>query len=104
MPMPPVSRLLRSMGRLSLEPDMPAPIALPARLSRRIEKLAREAGQTPDEMLKFVIRDGLEYCEYAVKATNEGVADLDAGRRITAEEMRTHFERRRIARRARKAA
>ncbi len=79
-------------------------IALPTRLSRRIEKLAREAGRTPDEMLKFVIRDGLEYCEYAVKAANEGLADLDAGSSITADEMRGHFEKRRIARRARKAA
>ncbi|MFH1043577.1 MAG: hypothetical protein V1796_00605 [Pseudomonadota bacterium] len=81
-----------------------ASIALPTRLSRRIEKLAREAGHTPDEMLKFVIRDGLEYCEYAVKTVNEGLADLDAGRSVTADEMRAHFEKRRIARRVRKAA
>ena len=79
-------------------------IALPTRLSRRIEKLAREAGRTPDEMLKFVIRDGLEYCEYAVKATNEGLADLDAGSSIAADQMRAYFEKRRIARRVRKAA
>lgn len=81
-----------------------APIALPTKLSRRIEKLAREAGRTPDEMLKFVIRDGLEYCEYAVKGANEGLTDLDAGRTVTASEMREHFENRRSARRARKAA
>ncbi len=81
-----------------------ATIALPIRLSRRIEKLAREAGRTPDEMLKFVIRDGLEYCDYVVKSANEGLADLDAGRSVTADELRAHFEKRRIARRARKAA
>ena len=81
-----------------------ATMALPTRLSRRIEKLAREAGRSPDEMLKFVIRDGLEYCEYAVKAVNEGLADLDAGRSVTNDEMRAHFEKRRTARRARKAA
>jgi len=81
-----------------------ASIELPTRLSRRIEKLAREAGRTPDEMLKFVIRDGLEYCEYAVKTANEGLADFDAGRSVTADEMWAHFERRRTARRARKAA
>lgn len=81
-----------------------ATIALPPRLSRRIEKLAREAGHTPDKMLKFVIRDGLEYCEYAVKTANEGLADLDAGRSVTADEMRAHFEKRRIARRGRKTA
>ena len=79
-------------------------IALPAGLSRRIERLARDAGRTPNEMLKFVIRDGLEYCEYAVKATNDGLADLDAGRSVTADEMRAHFDKRRMARRARKAA
>ncbi len=81
-----------------------ATIALPTRFSRRIEKLAREAGHTPDEMLKFVIRDGLEYCEYAVKTANEGLAGLEAGRSVTADQMRAHFEKRRIARRARKAA
>ena len=81
-----------------------AAIALPTRLSRRIEKLAREAGRTPDEMLKFVIRDGLEYCEYAVKTANEGLADLDAACSVTADAMRAHFEKRRIARRGRKAA
>jgi len=81
-----------------------APIALPTRLCRRIEKLAREAERTVDEMLMFVIRDGLEYCEYSVKAANEGLADLDAGRRVSADEMRRHFEKRRAARRARNAA
>ncbi len=81
-----------------------APILLPMRLSKRIEKLAHEAGRTPDEMLKFVIRDGLEYCEYAVKSVDEGLADLDAGRSVTASEIRAHFEKRQSARRARKAA
>lgn len=81
-----------------------ATIALPIRISRRIEKLAREAGRTPSEMLKFVIRDGLEYCEYVVKSANEGLADLDAGHSVTAERMREHFAKRRTTRRGRKAA
>lgn len=81
-----------------------ASIALSTRFSRRIQKLAREAGHTPDEMLKFVIRDGLQYCEYTVKVANEGLADLDAGRYVAADEVRAHFEKRRMARRARKAA
>ena len=81
-----------------------APMALPTRLSRRIEKLAHEAGHTPGEMLEFVIRDGLEYCEYAVRTVNEGLADLDAGRSVAAAALRAHFERRRAVRCARKAA
>ena len=81
-----------------------APIALPSRYSRRIEKLAREADRTTEEMLLFALRDGLEYCEYSVKLANEGLADLDAGHRIGGDEMRRHFEKRRTARRVLKAA
>lgn len=40
----------------------------------------------------------------AVEAINDGLADLDAGRSVTTEGMRAHFEKRRTARRARKAA
>ena len=33
---------------------------------RRVERLAREAGRTTEQMLKFVLRDGLDYCEWQV--------------------------------------
>lgn len=36
--------------------------------TRRLEKLAHEAGRTPKEVLKHVLRDGFEATEYAVKA------------------------------------
>lgn len=80
------------------------PLSLSAHLSRRIEKLAEAAGRTPAGMLRFVIRDGLEYCEYAVRTVNRGLADIDAGRTQTGEEVRAHFAKRRTARRANKAA
>jgi len=80
------------------------PLALSAQLSRRIERLAQSAGRTPVGMLRFVIRDGLEYCEYAVKAVNQGLADVDAGRVQSGEQVRAHFARRRAARRDKKAA
>lgn len=57
-------------------------LAVPAGISRRIEKLAKEAGRTPVQMLKFVIRDGLEQTEYAVREANAGLAELDAGKGI----------------------
>jgi predicted transcriptional regulator len=50
-------------------------LSLPLAINRRIERLAHEAGRTPQEVLKLVLRDGLDYCEYAVKAVNEGLAD-----------------------------
>jgi len=43
---------------------------------RRLEKLARDAGRTPQAMLRFVLRDGFDYCDYVVKATNEGLRIL----------------------------
>lgn len=55
-------------------------------------------------MLRFVIRDGLDYCEYAVKSVNEGLADIEAGRTHSAQDVRAHFEKRRAARRDKKAA
>jgi predicted transcriptional regulator len=65
-----------------------AALALPVGVSRRIEKLAREAGRTPDQMLKFVIRDGLEHTEYAVKEANIGIDELDAGKGIALSQVR----------------
>lgn len=81
-----------------------ASLALSAQLSRRVVKLARAAGQTPEAMLRFVIRDGLDYCEYAVQRVNEGMADIDLGRTHSAQDVREHFAKRRTSRRDKKAA
>ena len=70
-------------------------LAVPARVSRRIEKLAKEAGRTPAQMLKFVIRDGLEQTEYAVREANAGLAALDAGKGIPLGQARGRAEARR---------
>ena len=42
---------------------------------RRLAKLAAGAGRTHQAMLKYVLRDGFDYCEYVVRAVNEGIAD-----------------------------
>ena len=57
-------------------------LAVPTAISRRIEKLARDAGRTPAQMLKFVLRDGLEHTEYAVKEGNIGLEELSTGKGI----------------------
>ncbi len=36
--------------------------------TRRLEKLAHEAGRTPKDVLKHVLRDGFDATEYAIKA------------------------------------
>ena len=43
------------------------PISLSAAQRRRLERLARDAGRSTDQMLKFVLRDGFEYCEWQVR-------------------------------------
>jgi len=70
-------------------------LAVPAGISRRIERLAKDAGRTPAQMLKFVIRDGLEYTEYAVREANAGLAELDAAKRIPLSQVRRRAESRR---------
>ena len=48
---------------------------------RRLQKLAREAGRTPQSMLRTVLQDGFEYCEYVVNSVTEGIRSLDGGER-----------------------
>lgn len=45
---------------------MPTPVLSPAD-QRRLEKLARDAGRTPAQTLRFVLRDGFEFCEWEVR-------------------------------------
>ena len=70
-------------------------LAVPTGISRRIEKLARDAGRTPEQMLKFVLRDGLEHTEYAVKEANLGLEELNAGKAIPLAAVKQRAEERR---------
>jgi predicted transcriptional regulator len=66
-------------------------LSVPSATSRRIEKLAAEAGRTPAQMLRFVLRDGLEYTEHAVREANAGLDDLANGRSVTLDEAKRHL-------------
>jgi hypothetical protein len=52
-------------------------LALTPAQQRRLEKLARKAERTPQAMLKFVLRDGFEFCERDVRETIEADEDAD---------------------------
>lgn len=55
------------------------PLTLSITQQHRLEKLARDAGRTPQAMLRFVLRDGFDLCELEV---NESIAaERDAKRR-----------------------
>ena len=84
------------------------PFALNAAQQRRLEKLAREADRSPGETLRFVLRDGFEFCEWEVRESMESdaetkkrgpVRDEDAKRRA-----RQVIEAAHARRRSRKAA
>lgn len=63
-------------------------LAIPTTTTRRIEKLAAEAGRPPVQMLKFVLRDGLEYTEYAVREANAGLAEISKGESLSLSEIK----------------
>ena len=58
---------------------MARPFALNQTQQRRLEKLAREAGRSAAETLKFVLRDGFEFCEWEVRESR--AADAETRRR-----------------------
>ena len=47
----------------------------PAQL-RRLKKLARNAGRTPEQTLNFVLRDGFEFCEWEVRESLAAESDV----------------------------
>jgi len=51
------------------------PFALTPAQQRRLIRLAREAGRTPAQTLKFVLRDGFDYCEWQVRESNAAEAE-----------------------------
>lgn len=51
--------------------------------TRRLEKLASEAGRTPRDVLKYVLRDGFDTTEYAIKAVK---ARMQSGEHVSHED------------------
>ena len=55
------------------------PFVLSPVQQRRLEKLARDAGRSPAETFRYVLRDGFEFCEWEVRESL--AADYDVKRR-----------------------
>jgi hypothetical protein len=82
-------------------------LALTTAQQRRLERLAHKTGRTPEAMLKFVLRDGFEFCEQDVRETIEADEDIDRNgaipHSVVITEARTILERH-AAKRRQKAA
>lgn len=63
-------------------------LALSTTEQRRLERLAAAAGRTPKAMLKHVLRDGFDYCEYVVGAVNQGIDEANAGKLVASSDVR----------------
>ena len=55
------------------------PFALSQAQQHRLEKLSRDAGRSPAETFRYVLRDGFEFCEWEVRESLAG--DCDARKR-----------------------
>lgn len=64
----------------------------------RLARLARDAGCNAADILRDVLRDGFDYTEFKVRAINEGLVDLAAGRTLTLDQIKSGIERRRAER------
>lgn len=42
---------------------------------RRLNKLARDAGRTPEQTLRFILRDGFDFCEWEVRESLAAKSD-----------------------------
>lgn len=56
-------------------------MALTPAQQRRLEKLARDAGRTPTQALKLVLRDGFDACEWDMRESR--AADEEVRRKGT---------------------
>lgn len=61
---------------------MPVSMQIPEAQAARLEKLAAEAGSTPEAMLPYVLEDGFEFTEIAIRKINAAIAEADAGKTI----------------------
>jgi len=54
-------------------------LAIPDEQAARLERLAAEAGSTPEAMLPYVLEDGFDYTEAAIRKINIAIAEANAG-------------------------
>jgi predicted transcriptional regulator len=78
--------------------SVPEHAALTKADQSRLARLARGAGCNAADILRDVLRDGFDYTEFKVRAINEGLADLAAGRTLTLDEIKSGIESRRAER------
>lgn len=78
-------------------------ITLPKRVFQRVEKLATATKRTPDAVVARILKERLDYEEYALRQIEEGLADIKAGRVIPHEKFWEALEEARHAKKRSKS-
>lgn len=64
-------------------------------LERRLQKLAKATGRTPEQMLKLVAEYGFPVIEDYIEKVGRGIAQADHGELLTTEQIFSEIEKRR---------
>lgn len=70
-------------------------IMLTPQLEKRLQKLAKTAGRTPEEMLKLVAEYGFPVIEDYIEKVGRGTAQADHGELLTTEQIFSCIEKKR---------
>jgi predicted transcriptional regulator len=54
-------------------------LTIPDEQAARLQRLATEACSTPEALLPYVLEDGFDYTEAAIRKINAAIAEADAG-------------------------
>lgn len=77
-------------------------VKIPKALVRRLNRVTAKVGVAPDAMVETALANQLDYEEWFLKAVDEGIADLDAGRMFSTREVLAALTKQRDKRAARK--
>jgi predicted transcriptional regulator len=77
-------------------------VKIPKALVKRISRVTAQAGGTPSALVRTALANQLDYEEWFLKAVDEGIADLDAGRTFSTREVLAAIAKQRNERAARK--
>ncbi len=77
-------------------------VKIPKALVKRISRVTAQVGVTPGALVRTALANQLNYEEWFLKAVDEGIADLDAGRTFSTREVLAAIAKQRNERVARK--
>lgn len=75
-------------------------VSIPRNLAKRLERVTRKAGIAPSALVRTALANQIDYEEWFLKAVDEGIADLDAGRVFTTRQVLAALDKQ-LAQRAR---